>query len=892
MALTPGARLGPYEIVAPLGAGGMGEVYRAKDTRLRRDVAIKVLPASVAQDEERLRRFEQEALATAALNHPNILVVYDIGKEADTAFVVEELLEGRTLREVIDAGAVPLRKAVDYAAQIAHGLAAAHGKGIVHRDLKPENLFVTADDRLKILDFGLAKVAGSRAASGATNTVLAVGTEPGMVLGTVGYMAPEQVRGVAVDHRADIFSFGAVLYELLTSRRAFTGETAADTMTAILKDAPAEITDSGRVVPSGLARVVERCLEKQPAARFQSASDLAFALQALGSDARSGSGIVPVPAEVSVARNAPTWLLAAVALIGGVALASVAWRALAPPAPPPPLVALDVAAPPGYVSGRTNALSPDGTRIAFPATDAGGKTRLWVRTLTTGDLQMIEGIDDVREPFWSPDGQSIGSFGGGRLRVVDLAHGGRVRIICDVDGVRVAGTWNQHDVILFATEGGVPLQKVAADGRTAPVPLPGIIGFRPFFLPDGRHFVFSKPGGGVYLGDLESRTPTMLIERGDEPKFAAGHLLFIAGTQLMAQPFNPSTLVLSGEAHAIVEIGRFNPVGSNFSVAGNALVAFTPETKRDQQLVWHSRDGARINVVDDAGSWSNPELSPDDALVAGERIELGGASEVWLHDVARGTSRTFASGLPRALTPTWSRDGSRVRFHRIRPDAFLVEKPLEGGAEQPMVKNVTGASGLDGNGTFTGIASDDAFAIGFSLVQGHRAIFALPLRDALQESIPFAPSPADETQPSLSPDGRWLAYVSNTQGNRERDILIEAFPRGGKKVNASGPIAGMQPRWRKDGRELFYLANDQRLIAVPVEEAGDALRLGPPRPLFQTSLVPQAGLGTRAEYDVTRDGQRFILAEPRPGSQDIHPIRVIVNWISALIKERGDEMKR
>jgi Tol biopolymer transport system component len=884
MALTSGTRLGSYEIVSAIGAGGMGEVYRAHDTRLRRDVAIKVLPASVADDPERLRRFEQEALATAALNHPNILIVFDIGDEPSagpgpaghTTYVVEELLEGRTLREVIDAGTVPVRKAVDYATQIAQGLAAAHGKGIVHRDLKPENLFVTDDERVKILDFGLAKVAeAGTAVSGATATALAAGTEPGMVLGTIGYMSPEQVRGVAVDNRADIFSFGVVLYELLTGSRAFRGDTAADTMTAILKEAPPEMADSGRAIPVGLTRVVDRCLEKQPAARFQSASDLAFALQALGSDARSGSGLMPAQPDLPAARGSRAWLLAAAALVTGVLVTLGISRAVAPAADPAPFIALDVAAPSGFTAWFGNALSHDGSRLAFVARDPQGQTHLWLRSFENADAERVPGTEGAEAPFWSPDGTQVGFFSRDRLRVVNLERN-LVRVICDAPGARVAGSWNAQDLIVFSTETGVPLMKVAADGQTPPEPLPDVMGYRPFFLPDGRHVLFGRQRrgtGGIAVVDLETNQVADVWPEGVEPKYAAGHMLFVLRGQLVAQPFDVGTFQLSDESVVIWEMGRHSgDTGPDFSVAESGLLALARRAEGTSELAWYSRDGSRT-PVDDPGSWREPLLSPDDAFVAGSRGEPGvrmATSDLWVYDVVRGTSRMIASGGGFPLD--WSSDGRQLSFMQ---DRILVTKSLDS-AQQ--------VDGPEMRFFPTGVTAEGG-VIGFTLTDGNRDLRYLPSGET--EARPFAQSPANETQPALSPDGRWLAYVYGAFGGGEgRDIVVEAFPDGGRRVRVSADAPGMQPRWRKDGRELFYLGSDQRLMAVAVETAGGELRFGEPRALFETRITPSAGLGMRAGYDGTRDGSRFIVAEPREASMGMTAVTVLVNWQSLIGRER------
>jgi len=860
----------------------MGEVYRARDARLQRDVAVKVLPDAFATDEARLSRFEQEALATAALNHPNILVVFDIGREGRTAYVVAELLEGQTLREVIEAGSLPLRKAVDYASQIASGLAAAHAKGIVHRDLKPENVFVTAEERVKILDFGLAKLTEG-SSTGATSTVLSPRTEPGMVVGTLGYMAPEQVRGLAVDHRADIFSFGAVLYEMLAGRRAFRGDTAADTMTAILREAPPELADSGSAVPPTLARVVDRCLEKAPASRFQSASDLAFALQALGSDARSGSRISPAPEDLQTRQKRP-WLLVGGAAFAAAALtAAIAWS-LRPVPTLRPALEVDVAAPPGHVTEQTSALSPDGSRLALTAKDAAGRMQLWLRGFESGVTTLLNGTDEARNPFWSPDGSQIGFFSGGRLKAVTVSNG-RVRVICDAGGARQAGTWNAQDLIVFSLEAGIPLKHVDARGGAAPVDLK-TLGFRPHFLPDGRHYLFhtqSRPTdpGGLGVGDVDSDSVVSLAAIGRDATYADGHVLFVRGTSLLAQPFDLAARTLSGEPVVVAEVGQYlASTGPNYSVAGG-LIAFRRIADSQRRLVWYARDGVRLGEVPGDGDWRNPSLSPDDLRVAAQRDERQGtAGDIWIVDVARGTTRALSAETGHEQTPTWSSGSDSVIFQNLQtPGASTISrKPLAGGAAEVI--------GADVPGTFMDLMPAGRSALSFAIVGGNRDILITPL-DGKSPPVAFARSTFNEIQPVLSPDGKWLAYVSDELGiNEQRDVYIQAFPAGGRKIHVSeNSRGGQQPRWRRDGRELFYVAPDKRIIAVPVESTGDTLRLGPARPLFQTAIGGESGIGTRPSYDVTRDGQKFIVAESPVGLASAEsPFTLLVNWLSIVAK--------
>ena len=562
MTLAAGARLGPYEITSLVGSGGMGEVYRARDPRLGRDVAIKVLPAAFSADSDRLRRFEQEARAAASLNHSSILAVYDIGTDNGAPYIVAELLEGDTLRDRLrrvstaggsgDGGGLPLRKAIDYAIQVARGLSAAHDKGIVHRDLKPENLFVTADGRMKILDFGLAKLTeSSLALAGAASLPTApVGTETGVLLGTMGYMAPEQVRGQAADHRADIFAFGAILYEMLTGLRAFAGATSADTISAILDKDPPDAPLSMRQVPPALQRVIDRCLEKSPAARFQSTHDLAFALEGLSGQSESGATVATHARSRTSRREQIAWTIAALLAL---ALAGAAFQYLKSPTEDQTAIRFTIRSPAGasLVAGApgTLALSPDGRRIIFAATAAsGGVQMLWIQPLDSLDARLLPGTEHSGPSgaFWSPDGRFIAFFAGGKLKKIDIG-GGSPQVLCDVEGQQLGGAWGRRDVILFATVNSSLLRVPASGGQpVAATKLDAsreLSHRRPSFLPDGTRFTYIvQPGNVVRVGSLDSGTATTLLNADSMAVYSAGHLLFVRQGTLFSHSFDPRTL--------------------------------------------------------------------------------------------------------------------------------------------------------------------------------------------------------------------------------------------------------------------------------------------------------------------------------------------------------------
>ncbi|HVH28601.1 MAG TPA: protein kinase, partial [Vicinamibacterales bacterium] len=594
MSLSSGARLGPYEIVAPLGAGGMGEVYRAHDSRLGRDVAIKVMPTAFSADAERLQRFEQEARSAAALNHPNILAVHDIGQHDGSPYIVSELLVGETLRERLNVGAVPVRKAVEYAIQIAHGLAAAHEKGIVHRDLKPENVFLTSDGRVKILDFGLAKLTQAEPALAGLSALPTVSpnTSPGVVLGTVGYMAPEQVRALPVDHRADLFAFGAILHELLSGRRAFARDTAPETLAAILNEDPPDLGAAAAAIPPALVRIVDRCLDKSPSRRFQTASDLAFALNGL-SDASSASRAAP-PRTHRIHRAWLGWGTAALLLA---TLAPVAYQHLRerPSAPSPmrfqipPVVELAV---PGNFS-----LSPDGRHLVFVGRGSDGIARLWIRAMDSLEVRALPGSeagDATPPPFWSPDGRFLAFDAGGRLKKLDVS-GGLPQTLGEVPGVAVGGSWNRDgDIIIGNTAGGL-LHVRETGGATSPVTVldparKEEFHLLPTFLPDGRHFVYlrispSAPeASGAYIGTLDAKPEEQSAERllpyevgltyvgGTDS--GPGRLLFLREGTLMAQPFDATRLALVGSPVPVAErVGSFRD-GGFFSASNNDVLLY------------------------------------------------------------------------------------------------------------------------------------------------------------------------------------------------------------------------------------------------------------------------------------------------------------------------------
>jgi eukaryotic-like serine/threonine-protein kinase len=897
--MKPGTRLGPYEIVGTIGAGGMGEVYRAHDSRLGRDVAIKVLPSSFSADSDRLHRFEQEARAAAALSHPNILAVYDIGTERGAPFIVSELLEGQTLRDRLAAGPLPVRKAVAYAVAVARGLAAAHEKGITHRDLKPENLFITTDDRLKILDFGLAKLTSdtSAVAASALQTAHPV-TEIGQVLGTVGYMAPEQVRGLAVDPRSDLFALGTILYEMVSGRRAFHRDTAPETMTAILNDHPPDLIATDRSIPPGLARIVDRCLEKSPSARFQTASDLAFALEALSDASVSSHGVQHVPPPVRRGREWIAWTIAALLLLALVPLVYQRVRERPAPSAPtrfqiPPSAEL---AGPGNFS-----LSPDGRHLAFYGLGADGVLRLRLRSMDTLDVRPLPGTElpvgtPGVPPFWSPDSKFMAFQGVDfKLKKLDVS-GGLPQTLCDLPGVAVGGSWNRDgDIIVGNTAGG--LLRVRETGG-AVSPLTELDASRkeefhlaPTFLTDGRHFVYlrispSAPEmSGSYVGTLDAKPDEQGAQRlmpyvvgltyvtaGDSDP---GRLLFLREGTLMAQPFDTKRLALAGNPVPIAErVGSFRD-GGFFSASSNDVLVYRIDNT-DFQLAWFDRQGASSQAWE-PGAFRSAALSPDGAraVVSRTNPQDGAKADLWLLDLPRrggATRLTFDAGL--VEFPLWSRDGKRIIF--TVNNSALHQKLASGeGDEKEVARSISAglirAADWSPDGQFLLYVTNEAIATLSDL-------WVLP-SDGRKPS-PFVVSRFTEQDGRFSPDGRWVAYTSNQSGAME--VYVRAFSPdfSGGSASTGGSVlvsrgGGTAPRWRGDGRELFYLAPDGKMMAAEVT-AGPEFRGGTPAPLFQTPSGTIVG-------DVTADGKRFLLVTP-VGPSAAAPFTVVLNWTAGLKK--------
>jgi serine/threonine protein kinase/Tol biopolymer transport system component len=894
--LPPGQLIGAYKILALLGRGGMGVVYRARDERLRRDVAIKVLPASFANNADRLRRFEQEAHATSALNHPNILTVYDIGAHEGAPFIVAELLEGEELRAQLEPGALPVRTSLEYAQQITTGLAAAHEKGIIHRDLKPENLFVTKDGRVKILDFGLAKL--RRQQPGAVDSHAPTQkrlTDPGVVMGTVGYMAPEQVRGQESDTQADIFSFGVILYEMLSGQRPFHGASAIEVMNAILKEEPPELGETNAKISPQLEKLVRRCLEKQPERRFQTAYDLGFALEALSTptNSRETPAVETISATPLRGHREKLWMGATAVLLLG--MLGVIWAYYTrQPAPDVRVMKLSLL-PPERSSFGHIAVAPDGSHLAFTAA-TGGKVQLWVQALDSTEARELAGTQGARFPFWSPDNRFIAFFADLQLKKIEVT-GGPVQTLCDAPFIS-GGAWSRAGVILLAGTGG--LSRISATGgEVKPVTTSDrsrqeIDHRYPTFLPGGHHFLYSIVSGqketrGVYLGSLDGTLKQRLLDEVTAIKYmaavpgdtasGAGWLVFGRDGALLARPFDARRLEFTSEPFSLSDkvgsvLGATNHF--TFSVSDNGVLIFDPSANRQRrQYHWVDRRGQPINSLDVAAGNGHAWLSTDEKRFIVDRPDPQNSTfDLWLDDISGDATQRFTLDPAIDFAPVWSPDGGRIVWASNR----------EGGIFNLYLKaaNLAGEDTPLWESDFSKFPTDWSRDGRFIIYRQNELktksdVWFLPVTRS-SEAKPFRvlETEANELAGTLSPDGSWLAYASDVSGRYE--VWVQSFPGGGGKRQVSTG-GGNHPRWRRDGRELFYYAGDGKLMAAKVR-SGENFEIGAAVPLFEFRGGANGG---HAPYAVTADGQRFLInavVDTEPNA----PLTVWVNWTAGVKK--------
>jgi Tol biopolymer transport system component len=880
MTLAAGAKLGPYEIVAPIGAGGMGEVYRAKDTRLGRDVALKILPESFARDPDRLRRFEQEARAVATLNHPNILAIHDIGQHNGTPFLVSELLEGESLRSALDRGALPQRKTIEYGVQIAHGLGAAHEKAIVHRDLKPENVFVTKDGRIKILDFGLAKLAMQMGADSDEVTLTSSHTAAGVVMGTASYMAPEQVRGEPVDARTDIFAFGAVLYEMLSGVRAFRRDTAAETMTAVLKEDPPEISGPLRPVSSTLERIVRRCLEKSPEQRFQSARDLSFALSALSGTETSAAA----RATAAAPRRMPWLLWLGFALVMAAVAVGTWWLARRPVATTRMQFALDF---PEEMSVSHMALSRDGSMLAFVSPEeSSALPMLFVQRIGSPEVAPLAGTQGASYPFWSPDGAYVAFFANGKLQKMS-ASGGSPQALATALAGR-GGSWGSKGVIIFSPDSQSPLQRVNADGSglapvTQSIRLAQDQSHRwPLFLPDGDHFLFWAGNFSNLKGDRSSGIYFTSLA-GKERKLVAlchssfaydSHNLYYGDDQrqLVSIAFDPGSGSSSGSTAVVANQVGFQPstYWTALTVAQNGTFIYNTSVGAAQSvLTWMDRTGKELGRVGNPAIVSNPALSPEGSRVAADISDHKANNvDIWIESTNGGGNSRFTFDPAEEVVGVWSRDGSMLAY-RIADSGVSLDIKSASGLEREKKRYSTGDTSMD-DILPNSWSLDGRFILCTRQTPSGSQLDLLPV--ASGEPTRFLAGKGSETNGQFSPDGKWVAYASDESGNWE--IYVTSFPGAAGKWQVSRG-GGSEPRWRGDGKEIFYIATNGMLTAVPVSGEG-IFSTGTPTPLFQTRARAPISSTDVFTYDVAKDGKRF-LVNRYVAPDHIPPLTILLN---------------
>ena len=874
LSLHVGSRLGLYEITGLLGKGGFGEVYRARDIQLKRDVAIKILPDEFSREPDRVARFQREAQLLASLNHPNIAAIHSLGEAEGTRFLVLELVEGETLQRHLQRGPIPLDQALPIAKQIAEALEAAHEKGITHRDLKPANVKLTPEARVKVLDFGLAKarVTSSPSANLPDSPILMSGSMQGAIIGTAAYMSPEQAKGKEVDRTADVWAFGCVLYEMLTGRHAFEGEDVTEILGRVVAAEP-DFTRLPTRTPPSIRRLLRRAMKKDPRQRLADMRDARIEIE----EASAAPDVAVPPAfdAAAMGRRQRFWpIVAGVSLIVIAALAIPTARHLREaPSPNDSEMRLDMITP-ATTDPFSFAISPDGRKVVFVAS-GDGTSRLWLRPLDVSAAQPLLGTEGATRPFWSPDSRSVGFFSAGKLMRADIGGGLPQTLVSAINPAGLGGSWSPGGLILFASSstnrilrvpasGGEAVTVTNADWRRA-----GVYTY-PQFLPGGRRFLFTAWGGGavsaVYLGSLDSPEIKRVTAADSAGLYAPpGWLLFVRQGQLVARRFDLSRGELAGDPITLadqVSVDSFVPVPP-FSVSASGSVAYRRGGPVRTQLAWFDRTGKMLGTVGEAdeNNLGYPELSPDERRVAVDRT-VQGNQDIWLIDLLRGGTARFTFDSANDRRPLWSPDGLQIVFAANRKQTFeLYTEPSTGaGAEQLIMESPYSKvpDGLSPDGHFV-------------LYNENRDILAVPLQGD-RKPIPVANSPFTKQDGQFSPDGRWVAYHSDESGRFE--IYVVPFPPAAGKwqVSADG---GVSPRWRHDGKELFFISPDEKMMAATVSSSGASFQADPPVPLFQTRIVGGFNAG-KQQYAVSAEGH-FLINVPAADSASV-PITLILNW--------------
>ena len=895
MRLPSGTRLGPYEIECALGAGGMGEVYRARDTRLDRAVALKILPEHVSGKLEAKERFEREARTISSLNHPNICHLYDVGSQNGASYLVMELLEGEPLADRLRKGALPLEQVLRIAVQICDGLEQAHHRGVVHRDLKPGNIMLTKSGA-KLMDFGLAKsMVPLRPPSSALTRTLSDPDRPltaeGTILGTFQYMSPEQVEGKDADARSDIFSLGSVLYEMITGKRAFEGKTTASTIATILASEPPSITSLQPMSPPALARVVKTCLAKDPDERFQSVHDLGLQLKWL-----ADSQTVPGTTSTASRSGSPILLLS----ISGIAVLAIALAALSyfNHSNAPRSIVRAAIAPPSDASffsldieAGAPAISPDGSLLAVAVHDKNGTDSLWLRRIGEAKGRTLPGTEGGGHPFWSPDSHSIGFFADRKLKRID-ADGASLQAVCDVGLSPRGGSWSRDGVILFTPHINEPLYKVSANGGT-PVPLTsldtnhGETSHRwPQFLPDGKHYLFlnrslERERMGIYLGSLDSKATRMLINTGFGSAYAVGgYLLFMKNQSLFAQSFNANTAELRGEPFALPD--QVAAVGSTsegiFSASQTgAIVYYSVDSAHGGwDVTWRDRTGKSLSTLVH-GFFSRPIISPDSTKVAiSQYDEHWWLPDLWVFDLVRGSETRFTFGSGTGTYTAWEPDGQGIIYGSATNTVpHIYRKRLNGNGQAEPLLNTDGVVELPRS-----VCRDGRYLTYTRALVATKAtqeLWVLPLFGE-RKPFPLVQGQFDVADGAFSPDCKWVAF--STSGPGEPEVSIVSFPEGNRRYQVSSG-GGTGARWRQDGKEHFFISpRNGDLLSVAVDSTGQQIRLGTPHVLFTTHGIAYR-LGV---FDVQPDGQRF-LVNTEPTQVNSVPLTLVLNWDAVLKKQ-------
>ncbi|MBI2214192.1 MAG: protein kinase [Acidobacteria bacterium] len=881
MDVAPGRRLGPYEIVSRIGAGGMGEVWRGRDTRLDRNVAIKILPSEFASSSQFRSRFEREAKTISQLSHPNICALFDVGHEDGIDYLVMELLEGESLADRIARGPLPLHDVLRIGQQIAEALDKAHRQGVIHRDLKPANVMLTKSGA-KLLDFGLAKLtqAGLTLDDATQQKPL---TREGTIVGTFQYMSPEQLEGEDADARTDIFSFGAVLYEMATGRRAFDGKTKTSLIAAIVSTQPQPLSQVQPLTPPALEHVIQKCLEKDRDDRMQSAHDIGEELRWISS-AGSQAGVgAPV---IARRKRREMGLYVAVALL--LVAASILAFFLERNATKTGVYRASIVLPSNmnYYSGPP-AISPDGSTLAYSAPLPGGESAIWVRRFSEPKSRLLEGTKGGRAPFWSPDGRFVGYTGQSKLMKVAVSGGQPETLVEKADAW--GGSWNEHGAILYAAAREGPIYRTSSGGGAPPTPVtdPKALGHRthvwPLFLPDQKRFLFlavpedtAKEKPGLWVGSLDaSEKPTFVVTAETNGAYVQdGYLFYVREGVLRAQRFDEKNAKVEGDAISIapIQISNFG-LSAYFAVADSGALVFVEHGSEDlSELVWLDREGRRLGALGEPGYYWSPRLSHDGRRVAVDKSDSSGKGDIWLLETERpGMTRLTFDALNES-SPLWSHDDRSIFFFLSTrgTGADVTTVPAAGGEAKPLTTSA------DQNEFPTDVSPDGAtLAIEMTASENQRASTDITLFSlATKTTTPFLASPAAEGAARFSPDGKWIAYFSDENGKAE--VFVQSYPRGNGKWQIS-TAGGTQPCWSHDGSELFFLSADTRIMSAAIRtESG--FNAATPVPLFSVSMRPD----TLAQFDVSRDG-RFLVNSIVPRTDT--PTSLITDWRGLFLKE-------